>query len=126
LPTSEGLWRGVVPPFRILDPALRRAEALLPTALADICAVLPDERGAARRLNRALAAATLRIEYRDGLWRIAVPDPVAEATAALAVLVAAAGGWRRLKRCVHCGRTFVDRTNGASRLGCADHPARPR
>jgi predicted RNA-binding Zn ribbon-like protein len=123
LPTGDRLWRGVVPPFRILDPALRRAEALLPTALADICSVLPDERTAARRLNRALAAATLRMEYRDGLWRIAVRGPEAEATAALAVLVAA-GGWRRLKRCVHCGRAFVDRTNGASRLGCAEHPAR--
>jgi predicted RNA-binding Zn ribbon-like protein len=121
---TDGLWRGVVPPYRILDPALRDAEALLATAFADVCAVLPDERAAARRLNRLLAGATLRVEPFGGRWRIAVTDPVGAAATALA-LVAVAGGWRRLKRCVRCGRTFVDRTNGASRRGCALHPARP-
>ena len=111
----------------MLDPALRRAEALLPTALVDICAVLPDERAAASRLNRALAGATLRLTCRDGHWHITIRarDARAEAVAALAILVAA-GGWRRLKRCVRCGRPFLDRTNGVSRRGCVDHPARPR
>jgi hypothetical protein len=111
----------------MLDPALRRAEALLPTALADICAALPDERAAASRLNRALTGATLRLTFWDARWHITITgrDARAEAVAALAVLVAA-GGWRRLKCCVRCGRPFVDRTNGVSRRGCADHPARPR
>ncbi|GIJ55387.1 hypothetical protein [Virgisporangium aurantiacum] len=122
---TDGLWRGVVPPYRILDPALRDAETLLATAFADVVAVLPDERAAARRLNRLLAGARLRVEPLDGRWRIAVTDPVGAAAAALAV-VAVAGGWHRVKRCVRCGRTFVDRTNAATRRGCADHPARRR
>lgn len=111
----------------MLDPALRRAGAMLPAVLSDICAALPDERVAAIRLNRALAGATLRLTFRDARWRITITgrDARAEAVAALAILVAA-GGWRRLKCCVRCGRPFVDRTNGASRRGCADHPARPR
>ncbi len=117
------MWRGVVPPYRVLDPALRDAEALLATAFADVCAVLPDESTAAGRLNRFLAGASLRVEPRDGCWRITVTDPVAAAATALA-MVAVTGGWRRLKRCVRCGRTFVDRTNAATRRGCADHPAR--
>jgi predicted RNA-binding Zn ribbon-like protein len=120
---TDGLWRGVVPPYRILDPALRHAEALLPTAFADVCAVLPDERTAARRLNGLLAAATPRVELDDGRWRLTVTDPVGAAATALALLTVT-GGWRRLKRCVRCGRAFVDRTNGATRRGCADHPAR--
>ena len=126
-PDGRGaLLRGVVPPYRMLDPALRRAEALLPTAFADICAALPDERAAARRLNRALTGATLRLILRDGRWHVTVRarNARAEAVAALAILVAA-GGWRRLKCCVRCGQPFVDRTNGVSRRGCADHPARP-
>lgn len=122
---TDGLWRGVGPPYRILDPALRDAEALLATAFADVCAVLPDEGTAVRRLNRVLARATLRVEPWDGCWRIAVADPVGAAATALAV-VTVTGGWRRLKRCVRCGRMFVDRTNGATRRGCADHPARRR
>jgi hypothetical protein len=50
---TGGLWCGVVPPFRILDPALRRAEAML---LAEIGGALPDERRAGERLNARLAA----------------------------------------------------------------------
>lgn len=125
--TSQLVLRGVVPPYRILDPDLRTAEALLATDFAGVCAGLPDEQAAARRLNLVLAGATLRVEPFDGpgggRWRIAVTDPVAAAATALAV-VAVTGGWGRLKRCVRCGRTFVDRTNGATRRGCADHPAR--
>jgi predicted RNA-binding Zn ribbon-like protein len=122
---TDGLWRGVVPPYRMLDPALRTAEALLATAFADVVAVLPDERAAARRLNRLLAGARLGVEPVDGRWRIVVTDRVGAAATALAV-VAVAGGWHRVKRCVRCGRTFVDRTNAATRRGCADHPARRR
>jgi hypothetical protein len=120
---SDGLWRGVVAPYRVLDPALYDAEALLATVFADVCARLPDQRAAAGRLNLVLAGAVLRVEPVGGRWRIAVTDPVAAAATALA-LVAVTGGWRRLKRCVRCGRTFVDRTNGATRRGCAEHPAR--
>jgi hypothetical protein len=123
--TSRLFRRGVVPPYRVLDPALHDAEAMLATAFADVCAGLPDERIAARRLNLVLAGAVLRVEPAGGRWRIAVADPVAAAATALA-LVVVTGGWRRLKRCVRCGRTFVDRTNGATRRGCADHPARRR
>jgi predicted RNA-binding Zn ribbon-like protein len=123
---SDGLWRGVVPPFRMLDPALRDAEALLTTALAEVCAVLPDERGATRRLNRVLRAAAGPPQLaRDARgWRIVVGgrDPTAAAAAALATLVVA-GGWRRLKRCARCGAPFVDRTNGVSRRGCDEHKA---
>ncbi|GAA0897970.1 hypothetical protein GCM10009557_73030 [Virgisporangium ochraceum] len=120
---SDGLWRGVVAPYRVLDPALYDAEALLATVFADVCAGLPDPDAAAGRLNPILAGAVPRVEAVGGRWRIAVTDPVAAAATALA-LVAVTGGWRRLKRCVRCGRTFVDRTNGATRRGCADHPAR--
>jgi len=110
----------VVPPFRMLDPALRDAEGLLTTALAEVCAALPDELAAARRLNRRLRAPRL---VRDAQgWRIVVPDPTAAAAAALATLVVE-GGWRRLKRCRRCGAPFIDRTNGASRRGCVDHRA---
>jgi len=47
-----------------------------------------------------------------------------EAAVALALLVAAGGGWRRLKCCVHCGQPFLDRTNGNTRRGRVAHPAR--
>jgi predicted RNA-binding Zn ribbon-like protein len=120
---TDGLWRAVVPPFRVLDPGLHRAEALL---LADVAGALPDEPGAAARLNRRLAVVTLRLDRRDRRWRLAVPHADDRAAVALAVLVAAGGDWRRVKCCVHCGRPFLDRTNGASRRGCSDHPARRR
>ncbi len=105
---SDSLWRGVVPPNRMLDPGLHRAEALLSTTLAEICSALPDERTAARRLNHALllARATPRLAAHNGRWHIVITgrDPSAEAVAALAVLVAAGGfgkglslwsSWRR-------------------------------
>jgi hypothetical protein len=57
-------------------------------------------------------------------WLRQIAHIITETLVALAVLVAAAGDWRRVKCCVHCGRPFLDRTNGASRRGCADHPAR--
>jgi predicted RNA-binding Zn ribbon-like protein len=110
----------------MLDPGLSRADALLSTTFAGVCSALPDERLATHRLNRALRSArvTLQVVDRAGRWRvIAGCDPDAEAVAALAVL-AVAGGWRRIKRCTRCGRPFIDRTNGASRRGCTDHPAR--
>ena len=126
---SDGLWRGVVAPYRMLDPGLLRAEALLSTTLADVCAALPDEQDAAHRLNRVLlrAGATPQLVVYDRQWRIVIGGhrPLTEAGAALAVLVTTSG-WRRIKRCVRCGRTFVDRTSGASRQGCADHLARSR
>jgi hypothetical protein len=91
----------------MLDPALQQAETLLPTALADVCAALPDERAAARRLNHILttAGAILQVNRHDGRWRIAVAGqhPLADAATALAVLVVT-DGWRRLKQCTHCGR----------------------
>jgi hypothetical protein len=118
---SDSLWRADVPPFRLLDPALRRAEALL---LADVATVLPDERGAAGCLNARLEAAVLRLECRGGRWCLAVADPVAEAACAMGVVIAAGNGWRRVKYCVHCGRPFLDRTNGVTRRGCTIHPAR--
>jgi len=111
----------------MLDPGLRHAEALLATSLAHVWSVLPDEPAAADRLNGALMStgATPRLASRRGRWHIVVVghDPLAEAVTALAVLVVA-GGWHRLKRCAHCGRPFVDRTAGATRLGCAEHLAR--
>jgi hypothetical protein len=111
----------------MLDPGLRHADALLATTLADVCSVLPDEPAAAHRLNGALMStgATPQLFRRHGRWHIIVigHDPLAEAVTALAVLVVA-GGWRRLKRCAHCGHPFVDRTAGATRLGCAEHLAR--
>jgi len=120
---TGGLWRAVVPPFRILDPALRRAEALL---LAEVAAALPDERRAAARLNDRLSVATLQLACPAGRWRLTIPQLPGAAAGALAVVVAAGGDWRRIKCCIHCGRPFLDRTNGASRRGCADHPARRR
>lgn len=113
----------------MLDPGLRHAEALLATTLADVCSVLPDQSAAAHRLNQALMStgATPQLVRRRGRWHIVVvsQDPLAEAVTALAVLVVA-GGWHRLKRCAYCGRPFIDRTAGATRLGCADHLARVR
>ncbi|MEV4540155.1 hypothetical protein [Micromonospora echinaurantiaca] len=126
---SEGLWRAVVPPYRMLDPGLALAEAMLVNTLAELCAVLPDEERASKLLNEALlrAGSTPQLIGRDGQWRMVVAgqNPQAAATTALAVLVAA-HGWRRLKRCARCGRPFIDRTNGVSRRGCTDHPSRPR
>ncbi|MDO3705523.1 hypothetical protein Q3W71_28020 [Micromonospora sp. C28SCA-DRY-2] len=126
---SDRLWRAVVPPYRMLDPGLLLAETTLVDTLAELCAVLPDEKRASCLLNEALirAGATPQLIGRDGEWRMVVAghDPHAAAATALAVLVAA-HGWRRLKRCVRCGRPFIDRTNGVSRRGCADHPSRPR
>jgi predicted RNA-binding Zn ribbon-like protein len=108
----------------MLDPALRYAESLLSTTLADVVGVLPDEHDAARRLNAALlhADAAPQVVAYGSQWRIVIagPTPVAEALAALAVLVTV-GGWRRLKPCARCGRPFVDRTNGASRQRCLSH-----
>jgi hypothetical protein len=134
-----GLWRGVVPPFRTLDPALGRAEALfgggLPGGgglLAGLCAALPgDEPLAAARLNALLAGlgAVPRLVYRRERWGLVVSagdgrgDRDAEAACALAALVAATG-WGRLKRCHRCGCPFLDRTAAASRLGCDRHLAR--
>lgn len=108
----------------MLDPALRHAESMLSTTLADIVCVLPDEQDAAHRLNAALlrAGATPQVVARDVQWRIVIagPTPVAEALAALAVLVTV-GGWHRLKQCARCGHPFVDRTNGTSRQRCLSH-----
>jgi hypothetical protein len=128
---SDGLWRGVVPPFRMLDPGLGDAAALL----AEVWAALPDECRAARRLNEVLrATAGPPRLVRDACgWGLVVPDargggpavPGAGrggAAAALAVLVVA-GGWRRLRHCRRCGAPFVDRTNGATRRGCDAHRA---
>jgi predicted RNA-binding Zn ribbon-like protein len=108
----------------MLDPALRHAESLLSTTFADVVCALPDEQNAAHRLNAALlhAGATPQVVPRDAQWRIVIagPTPIAEALAALAVLVTV-GGWRRLKRCARCGRPFVDRTNAVSRQRCPYH-----
>jgi predicted RNA-binding Zn ribbon-like protein len=111
----------------MLDPALCDAEALLSTGLADVVAVLPDERAAARRLNDVLrrTGAVPQLVARGTGWTVAVTgdDPLAAPAAALAVLVAV-GGWYRVKACTRCGRPFLDRTNGASRRGCPEHRTR--
>jgi len=124
---SGAPWRAVVPPFRMLDPPLRRVERLLETRLAGVCAALPDERLAALRLNEALVGlgAVPRLRRRGDAWWLTVAgrDRDAEAVTALAVLVAAAG-WRRLKRCTRCGRPFLDRTAAITRRGCDRHLAR--
>ncbi|MDM4720232.1 hypothetical protein QTQ03_11840 [Micromonospora sp. WMMA1363] len=126
---NDGLWRAVVPPYRMLDPGLVYAETTLSDTLAELCAALPDETNASHLLNQALlrAGATPQLIGRDGGWRVVVAgdNPRAAAATALAVLVAA-HGWGRLKRCFRCGRPFIDRTNGVSRRGCTDHPTRPR
>ncbi|MFC7546012.1 hypothetical protein [Plantactinospora sp. GCM10030261] len=129
MPTSSDLWRGVVPPYRMLDPGLLLAETVLSETLTELCARLPDERSASRLLNQALRStgAVPQLTGRDGRWRVAVAgsDPHAAATTAVAVLVAA-GGWGRIKRCARCGVPFIDRTNGASRRTCVGHaPGRP-
>lgn len=125
---SSGLWRGVVPPFRVLDPALGWAEARLGSGggLAAVCAALPDEALAAARLNAVLGGpgAAPRLLWRCDRWWLVVDGPDAAAAWALAVLVAATG-WGRVKRCTRCGCPFLDRTAAATRLGCAFHVARP-
>jgi predicted RNA-binding Zn ribbon-like protein len=106
-------WRGVVAPYRMLDPALRAATgtALLPALVA----ALPDEEAAAATLNEALARPSL---IRGRSWQLSLDPPLA-----LGLLVVA-GGWHRLKRC-RCGRPFIDRTAGATRLHCSAHLRRP-
>ncbi|GAA0723525.1 hypothetical protein Drose_09770 [Dactylosporangium roseum] len=108
--TDDDPWRGIVPPFRMLDPSLAGA-ARLPL-LDELIAALPDERRAAGRLNSALPV--LRLRLTGDRWRLVVDEPFA-----LALLVVA-GGWQRLKRCP-CGAPFVDRTAATTRRHCAAH-----
>ncbi|TDP92969.1 hypothetical protein [Labedaea rhizosphaerae] len=121
----------VAPPFHALDPELGTAERLLCTGNPELCAVvarLPDEAAAARRLNAVLAQVGARprlIDTGTG-WRIVLGTPrvevgeLAAGASGLAELVTV-GGWRRVKRCVTCGRPFCDRTSGCSRKWCAEH-----
>ena len=103
-------WAGVVPPFRMLDPALSRAAEL--PLMNDLVDRLPDERAAAVRLSAELLRPSLA--RTGGAWRIEIDEPLA-----LGILVAA-DGWRRLKWCA-CGAAFLDRTTAATRLRCDVH-----
>jgi hypothetical protein len=135
--------RVVRAPFRMLDPGLDDAEALLVAAdsaavsaagggparggdlstVRSILAALPDETAATGALNAALVACGARPYVCGRRLLFAGADPHrAQALAMLAVLVTV-DGWRRLRRCVRCGRPYLDRTNGATRLGCARHLA---
>jgi predicted RNA-binding Zn ribbon-like protein len=112
--------RGIVPPYRMLDPALRDAAAL--RLLAELVDALPDERAAAERLDAELArrCGAPCLHYRDGAWHLCVHGD--RRVVAVALLVAA-GGWRRLKRCARngCTAVFVDRTGAATRRHCQAH-----
>lgn len=108
-----------VPPFRLLDPALRTAETLLAQGVfAAVVSALPDERLAARELESALRG--LRLSEEDGRWRAELDDEMTTAAAGLVALVVT-DGWRRVKRCEVCAAAFVDRTNGCSRRRCREH-----
>ncbi len=133
------------PPFRMLDPGLVAAEAIL-RAVGDRCppddpvsrsvhrmvdALPTDEAAATRHLNSALATSGARPQLR---WRAGRPylsfesgravrsSDHAPALCMLAVLVAV-DGWRRIRACDRCGRPYLDRTHGATRRNCADHLA---
>jgi hypothetical protein len=108
-----------VPPFRLLDPALRTAETLLSQGVfAAVVNALPDERQAARELEGTLRG--LRLFQQNGLWRAEFDEELNTAAAGLVALVVT-DGWRRLKRCEVCAAAFVDRTNGCSRRRCREH-----
>ena len=119
----------VVPPFRVLDPALAAAERFLADPrLSAVVLSLPDEQAAAARLNSVLAGARPRLRASGGVWRVVYvatarhDTDLVVAAGGLASLVAVAG-WRRLKRCDTCGAPFVDRTNGCTRRWCGPHRA---
>ncbi|MFD9892131.1 hypothetical protein ACFWY9_22545 [Amycolatopsis sp. NPDC059027] len=118
----------VAPPFRALDPELDVTERLLAQgnpALRAVVELLPDEHAAARALNDLLdeTGARPRLVDTGNGWRIVYVTSRAEAgepavgAAGLAELVTV-GGWRRVKRCVACGRPFCDRTSGCTRKWC--------
>jgi hypothetical protein len=121
------IFGAVIPPFRMLDPGLALAERILAGDVRDVpaaellrrvAAVLPDEDAAAVHLNLSLEILGVRprlCRNGDG-WRFEFAD----AATMLAVLVDRSG-WERIRRCIRCGRPFIDRTMGATTRSCPVH-----
>ncbi|TKS96125.1 hypothetical protein [Streptomyces lasalocidi] len=134
-----GAWLNARRPFQQMRSALLDAEAYLNGykntdkvgAWHRLRDSAGDESAVLAALNALLAAdaAVMALDRQDTQWALVACGtlPYRESAAVLAIMALVKHGGARLKGCqrAECGHVFLDWTNGATRLNCRFHAARP-